>query len=438
MNWVLFVFMAALGLSAAEPKKVFAHYMVCIPTYGGGSSIADYQKEIRAAQAVGVDGFALNCGSWTKEGYYKQRALLIYQAAKELGTGFELLLSIDHASGISDAEVKDMIETVRDHPNQFRYKGKPVVSTFAGDASKTKFLRDTFGDSVVYVPFYYPKPAAEMPGEGQVGQVFDEHAAGVDGFFHFGAAGTSGQVVKTNRRMAQKWKGAGKLFMVGISPFYRGHGINYRVFNYNGFEGVAQQWEGAIEDGADWVELVTWNDWGESSYFAPLPDNAPAGSIWTGQWGVLTSHKAYLDASCYYIAWFKTGKKPSIQKDRLFYFYRLNPANVPANKNLSDAGKNEMGLPDHAQKLPDGVYVSVFLKAPAECSIYSGAAVQTFALPEGASHVSMGFCCGPQRFVLKRGSKIIIDKTGEFEVSLDKHWSVFNMFSGEALSVEVN
>lgn len=435
MNRIMIVLLAAVSLSAAEPKKVFAHYMVCIPTYGGGSSVADYQKEIQAAQAAGVDGFALNCGSWTKEPYYKQRALLIYQAAKDLGTGFELLLSIDHATGISDAEVKDMVETVREHPNQFRYKGKPVVSTFAGDASKTRFLRKTFGDSVVYVPFYYPKPAAEMPGQGQVEQVFNEHSADVDGFFHFGAAGTSAQMVKTNRRMAQQWKGSGKLFMAGISPFYRGYGINYRVFNYNGFEGVAQQWEGAIEDGADWVELVTWNDWGESSYFAPLPENAPAASLWDGHWGRLTSHKAYLDASLYYSTWFKTGRKPEISRDRLFYFYRLNPADVRANKFLNDAGKLELALPDNAKKLPDEVYVTVFLKSPAELTIHSGSTDRVFSLPEGVSHVSVEFGCGPQRFVLKRGNAVVIDKTGEFEISRDKPWSVFNMFSGEAVPV---
>jgi hypothetical protein len=58
--------MMALGvLARAEDsgRKVFAHYMVCIPTYGGSSTVADYQREIRAAQEAGIDGFALNCSA---------------------------------------------------------------------------------------------------------------------------------------------------------------------------------------------------------------------------------------------------------------------------------------------------------------------------------------------------------------------------------------
>ena len=32
---------------AARPmRKVFAHYMVCIPTAGGGATIEDYKREI--------------------------------------------------------------------------------------------------------------------------------------------------------------------------------------------------------------------------------------------------------------------------------------------------------------------------------------------------------------------------------------------------------
>ena len=54
--------LAACALAADSDKKVFAHYMVCMPTYGGDSTVADYQREIRAAQAAGIDGFALNCG----------------------------------------------------------------------------------------------------------------------------------------------------------------------------------------------------------------------------------------------------------------------------------------------------------------------------------------------------------------------------------------
>ena len=37
------------ALAVDTGRKVFAHYMVCIPTYGGSSKVEDYQREIRAA-----------------------------------------------------------------------------------------------------------------------------------------------------------------------------------------------------------------------------------------------------------------------------------------------------------------------------------------------------------------------------------------------------
>jgi hypothetical protein len=68
------------ALAGDTGRKVFAHFMVCIPTYGGASKVEDYQREIRAAQAAGIDGFALNCGGWTvRELHYKKRTRLIYQ-----------------------------------------------------------------------------------------------------------------------------------------------------------------------------------------------------------------------------------------------------------------------------------------------------------------------------------------------------------------------
>ena len=95
----------ALAGCGAE-RQVFAHYMVCIPTFGARSGLAEYQEEIRAAQAAGIDGFALNCGGWSvREPHYKRRAQLIYQAAKDLGTGNEQKVTITASTNMSKEEI---------------------------------------------------------------------------------------------------------------------------------------------------------------------------------------------------------------------------------------------------------------------------------------------------------------------------------------------
>jgi len=415
------------ALAADSEKKVFAHYMVCIPTYGGDSKIEDYQREIRAAQAAGIDGFALNCGGWTlREPHYKKRSQLIYQAAKELGTGFKLFISADYASGLTSEETRDMVETFRNHPNQFRHEGKPMLSTFAGGHVQAEFISKEFtGDrAIIYVPFYYPKPAAEMPSQAQVDQVFRDYPT-LDGFFHFGAAGTPAQITESNHLLAQKWLGAGKLFMASVTPYYRGLGGNYRVYDSRGFEGLAQQWEGAIQDNATWVEIVTWNDWGEASYVAPF--GAPAQTRhWNNHWGPMLSHAALLKASRYFIEWYKSGHKPAITEDAFYYSYRQHPKSVSVGK-----------LPGGASKLADEVFVSLFLTAPARLTIHSGATEKSFDVSAGVTHVSIPFAPGSQRFVLTRGNETVVDKTGEQEVSATDAWGNFNLFAGEAKPLTV-
>ena len=116
-----------------RPKKVFAHYMVCCPTAGGAATLDDYKREIVEAQKRGVDGFALNCGGWKKrEPHYHARTLLMYEAAKQLGTDFQLFVSLD---GEALAELQDVVRTLKDHPNQFRQDGRPVLSTFGGQGN---------------------------------------------------------------------------------------------------------------------------------------------------------------------------------------------------------------------------------------------------------------------------------------------------------------
>lgn len=426
---------------AARPmRKVFAHYMVCIPTAGGGATIEDYKREILEAQKRGIDGFALNCGGWSlREPHYKARTLLIYEAAKQLGTGFLLMISADYATGLTFEETRDMVATFRDHPNQFRWDGKPVLSTFAGEGADNShgkeliaFLDTEFPDAeggrnVVFVPYFYPRPnITEQPRQSHADQVFDTFP-GLDGFFYFGAAGNGEELARCNALLADKWVGAGKIFMASVTPFYRGFGGNYRVYETRGFQGMALEWEAAIQHNATWVEIVTWNDWGEASYVAPFGEPGDT-EHWGGHWGPMLNHVAYLDASRYYIDWYKTGSPPQINRDQVFYCYRLHPKSVEGR---IKPNAEEKGKPSRADALRDSVFVTCFLKASATLTVYSGDTRARFDLAAGVHHLETPAALGEQRFVLERDGQVLLDKTGEHAISEDA-WSNFNTFTGSA------
>ena len=214
--------------------------------------------------------------------------------------------------------------------------------------------------------------------------------------------------------------------MASATPFYRGFGMNYRVFERNGFEGMAAQWEVAIKSDADWMEITTWNDLGEASYVGPVGSPAYVKGL-AARFGAVLSHDGYLDASRYYIDWFKTGTPPTVTSDQIFYFYRLHPKNLEGiNKPGYKGTDNPLGW----KALEDAVYVTAILTAPAKLTIYTGGTSQSFDLPAGLRNVRLPFAPGLQRFVLQRDGKTLIDKVGEQEISATDAWGNFNYFSG--------
>jgi len=73
----------------------FAHYMVCL-AHNGNATLEAYEREIRLARQYGIDGFALNCGSWTQEPYYVERSTLLYEAAQTCGSKIQAFLLNRH------------------------------------------------------------------------------------------------------------------------------------------------------------------------------------------------------------------------------------------------------------------------------------------------------------------------------------------------------
>ncbi len=419
------------------PKRVFAHYMVCCPTAGGGATVADYKNEIREAQTRGLDGFALNCGGWDKGGgaAYKPRCVQIYEAARQLGTGFQLFVSMDYCCGNGLDETRDAVETFRDHPNQFRVGGRPVLSTFGGESRDPKTGQEKIALvhrlGGFFVPYFFPTTYQEHPSAADVAQLVSDYAD-LDGYFYFGASGDGDSITRSNGRLAQAWRAAGKVFMADVVPYYRSFG---RLNETRGFTSMAQEWEGAIRDGADWVEITTWNDWAEKTYVAPFgpPRVTKIGDGNDPGYGPINyAHVAYLDASRYYIDWFKTGRQPRITQDRLFYFYRTEPKAASGKQFASKEAERGLKAISGADGLEDSVFVTCFLTKPARLTIHSGGTAHTFVVPAGVQHVSVPFALGAQRFTLTRSGHVVKEKTGEHEIADRQGETRYNYFAGEA------
>ena len=117
----------------------------------------------------------------------------------------------------------------------------------------------------------------------------------------------------------------GKIFMMPVDPQqFRPRDFAFTEAGNSG--AFRNAWSSAIQGDSDWIQLVTWNDYSESSQVAPYTDATLRRDIGTG----------YYDLNGYYAAWFLTQQQPTVTHDVLYYFYRkeLTTAAAPAPEHL--------------------------------------------------------------------------------------------------------
>ncbi len=413
---------AAASPAPLKPShEVFAHYMVCFATYG--ESIAGYQREMREAQAAGLDGFALNLGAYddSNQPYYNRRVELLFRAAEALGTNFKLFFSIDC---IGNREViKHLISTHANRPNTFRHQGRVVVSTYADNGPDWRGILDELragGVDVFFMPYFLSNPDRELPDYHNALGILNTYSNVLDGFFLFAAAGLPAQLAQCNSNYNRAFHEAGKPFMASVAPHYWGlsqESVGRRYYEFDGGEGLALQWNSVIRNQPDWVEICTWNDFNESTYICPADD--PGRSNGELIQPRRYSHAGYLELSKHYIAWFKSGAQPPIDRDELYYFYRTHPQDLKA------LNQSEVRVGWREGDVRDLIYTTLFLTSPAELEISSGGRLATNSLPAGLQNVRTPFLPGPQTFTLRRDGQTVLTAAGPSILSAIRVYDFF-------------
>jgi glucan endo-1,3-alpha-glucosidase len=388
--------MSLAQIAGAREHFTFAHFMVCMP-FNGAATVESYKHEIQLAQQYGIDGFALNCGAWEKERYYVERSTMIYEAAKQLNSDFKLFFSIDTATGMDPlTTAMDMMKRFADHPNQFHYNGKPVLSAYTGPnprwAETIKTLKDS-GYESCFVPFFWTANYTLAPSYDGIVNTLTESPY-LDGYFLFGIDTPSWDLRQGNRNIRRATAKMGKLQMATNSFAY--NSANLRDFH--GMKDYSLIWGDIISDNADWVEIVTWNDYNEDSHLAPAHNG--------GNILCMDHDESFLDVTAYYSAWFKSGTQPVIKQDKLYFVYRNRSKWLTTAYDLKKEAWIE--IPDQIHDdVEDNIYATVMLTAPAELTIRTGKTSKKFSLPSGISHVELPFQPGTPRFTLRRkGDKL--------------------------------
>ncbi|KAJ7125232.1 glycoside hydrolase family 71 protein [Mycena epipterygia] len=342
-------------------------------------SMDDWIADIADASANNIDGFALNVG---KEDWQQDRVAMCFEAASRSSVAFALFLSFDMSS-VPSASPDDVnllrkyMKAFGVHPRMFRYEGKVLVSTFAGEGSTFgqsglneawKFAKDAMQDVIPihFIPAFFIDPA-RYPAISTLDGAFNWNGGWP---LHLTPEHPRREIespaLDTDRHHLAHLEG-GRTFMAAVSPWFFTH-YGPESWNKNWIYRAddwlfARRWEQlfAIRARVDIVQVISWNDYGESHYICPTVRGAqPASHAWVDGF----PHGAWLHLNSFFARAFKEGAYPPIQKDRIFIWGRPHPRSADASERVP--------RPANWEITDDLFWVVVLCSAPAIVSLYAG------------------------------------------------------------------
>uniref|UniRef100_A0A0W0FBU4 Putative glycoside hydrolase family 71 protein n=1 Tax=Moniliophthora roreri TaxID=221103 RepID=A0A0W0FBU4_MONRR len=398
--------------SFPSSKLVFAHFMMGIT--GNRGSAADYDDDMRRAKDLGIDAFALNIAT----GQESQLNFAYDSAARN---NMKVFLSFDcnfYHPG-DEGLIGSTIASYAKRPGQLRVGNNRVfVSSFIGDQLNVQAIRKAAGVDIYFAPNFHVGAANFGPLDGALNwQSWQSNGNN--------KAPKNGKLV-TVQQGDQAYLRAlgGKGYIAGVSPWFFTHfgrEVSYSknwVFPSDLL--LYRRWIDMLALQPTFIEIITWNDYGESHYIGPL--SAKHVDDGASKWVNDMPHTGWSELSRPFIAAYKAGANSVnsfIKEEKLIYWYRITSKNI--NCDSTDTTMDPInnpnnpdffrGRPDGWETMADDVFVVSLLKSPGTITVNSGGTVYTFDAPAGASAFQAPFKLGAQRFALRRNGAEVMSET---------------------------
>ncbi len=347
--------------------------------------VENLKKEIELAIARGINGFTFNILSLEdldKDSYLDN----MLTAAKAVDPRFKIVLMPDMSAFKGDTnKVKQVIIKTYHKKGVYRFDdGRLVLAPFLSEKvpyNEWEDLQETLKAEGFDVAFLFTFLSSKK-------EYINNYLPISEG------AGTFGTPLpnmgKNQQSAIETTHSKNKIYMAGISPQgYRPK--SYVFWESQGSLAYRKSWEDIIEGNADWVQLTTWNDFGETTQIIPYTDLY--GSSGTG----------FYNLTGYYSTWFLTGKQPKITHDVLYYFYRKQSVDTPSPK----AGQKTKASHSYI-KGADNIELLGFLTAPAMLEVEIGINKYTKKIDAGIHSFSIPLEDGYPRFsLIRNGNKVV-------------------------------
>lgn len=338
--------------ASPEKRYVFAHVVQ------GNSQFYqadDWQEDMELAKQSGIDAFAMNIG---RDITNEKQLPLAYDVADRMN--FSLFLSFDMSYYGQPGSSRDVIKLIRTFANrksQFKYDGKPLVSTFSGEVPGTYLdnnpdynaawdaLKSNLGFSIYFLPCWTGANPSSVPA--------------VDGLFSWDAWSSASESPDERNRLSLE--NIGKQYAAPISPLFfkhleHGEGGNY-LYSSDDFL-VIERYIQLIQSPPTFIELLTWNDYGEAHYLKDPRKNAnlPKGVISAHDYVNGFSHEPLLDMLSYFNLWYKNGSAPKLEKSKLYLWHRPHPKSVTATN-------DPLSIPKSSNESQDNLYILLMINS---------------------------------------------------------------------------
>jgi hypothetical protein len=352
--------------------------------------LSNMQREVRMAIARGITGFTFDVLSANGDAQLQ----MLLDAAQSVEPRFKILVMPDLAALKSNTDaVVGSIAAAAHSPAAYRLgDGRLVVSAFNASGNSTDWWAGVIaqlkarGISIAFVPTF-------LGWKGQAG-AFAPLSYGLSDWGTATAAASDAMKGDAEAAHVQY----GKIFMMPVGPqqYRPKDSIYWEAGNSAAFRNA---WRSSIDGGADWVQLVTWSDFSESSEIEPYTDATLRTDIGTG----------FYDLNAYFAAWFLTGSQPPITHDVLYYFYRREPTDAAAPAQ-SKPNKIVNSSPE------DDIEMLAFLTSPGELKISIDGHASTLSAPAGMTSFKVHTAPGTPTFTLTRGGSEVISFPGAVQI----------------------
>jgi hypothetical protein len=396
-------------------------------------TLQTWEDDIALAQAAHIDAFALNTAY--NQGDDPQYDLA-FQAAS--ARGFQLFFSFDYAGNGAwpKKSVLQILNKYASHGQHFKHNGQPFVSTFEGPGSAEDWVDIKSQTGCFFVPDWSSlgaKAAMEL-------------ANGVaDGLFSWAAWPWGDQDMTTFVDASYLQYLNGKPYMMPVSPWFYTNLPGYnKNWLWRGDDLWNDRWLQTLYLQPEWVEIISWNDYGESHYIGPIRSNA-LGAMSTGRAPVdyvsNYPHDGWRQLLPFAIDMY-VRNTTTISEEALVVWYRTQPATACSSGGTTGNTASQLQVEfDPASIVQDAVFFSAILTSPAQVSVsIGGVAVpaEFTVLPDGKGGIgryhgraAFGGHLGPVTVTVSRGGAPVLSVSGvAISTTCDKGLANWNAWVG--------